>query len=107
MQYVHDQEGGPLYGKLSDCRLLGEADHRLQVEAGRTWNAVGRAHEARLRELARAFFGEQYDLEIKAAEIKPPAKKAAAKKSFQHDGTQTAGPGGLRRRLCLPGEGGT
>ena len=34
-------DGGPLYGKLSQCRLLGQEDHRLQVAAGRTWNAVG------------------------------------------------------------------
>ena len=83
MQYVHDQEGGPLYGKLSECRLLGETDHRLQVAAGGSWIAVSKAHEARMQELARAFFGEQYDLEIKAAEAKPPAKKAAAKKPFK------------------------
>jgi DNA polymerase III subunit gamma/tau len=79
LQYVHDQEGGPLYGKLSDCHLIDETDHRLQVKAGRSWNAVGRDHEAHLRELARAFFGEQYDLEIKAPEAKPPVKKAAKK----------------------------
>ena len=65
VQYVHDQEGGPLYGKLSQCQLLGQEDHHLQVAAGGSWNAVGKAHEARLQELARAFFGEQYDLEIK------------------------------------------
>ncbi|MFI5330956.1 MAG: DNA polymerase III subunit gamma/tau [Desulfobaccales bacterium] len=82
VQYVHDQEGGPLYGKLSQCQLLGQEDHHLQVAAGGSWNAVGKAHEARLQELARAFFGEQYDLEIKAAEAKPPPKKAA-KKSFK------------------------
>ena len=82
VQYVHDREGGPLYGKLSQCQLLGQEDHHLQVAAGGSWNAVGKAHEARLQELARAFFGEQYDLEIKAAEAKPPPKKAA-KKSFQ------------------------
>ncbi len=82
VQYVHDREGGPLYGKLSQCQLLGQEDHHLQVAAGGSWNAVGKAHEARLQELARAFFGEQYDLEIKAAEAKPPPKKAA-KKSFK------------------------
>ena len=80
MQYVQETEGGPLYGKLSQCRLLGQEDHRLQVAAGRTWNAVGQAHEARLQELARTFFGEQYVLEIKLPEAKPPAKKAAARK---------------------------
>jgi len=80
LQYVREEEGGPLYGKLSQCQLLGLEDHRLQVAAGRTWNSVGRAHEARLQELARAFFGEQYTLEIQAPEAKPPAKKAPARK---------------------------
>ena len=83
LQYVHDQEGGPLYGKLSQCQLLGQEGHHLQVAAGGSWNAVGKGHEARLQELARAFFGEQYDLEIKATEPKPSAKKAAAKKAFK------------------------
>ncbi len=84
MQYVREEEGGPLYGKLSQCRLLGLEDHRLQVAAGRTWNSVGRAHEARLQELARAFFGEGYVLEIQVPEGKPAEKKpAAAKKPFK------------------------
>ena len=83
LQYVHDQDGGPLYGKLSDCRLLGETDHCLLVEAGRTWNAVAREHEDRLRELVRAFFGEPYDLKIQVPQAKPPAKKAAAQKPFK------------------------
>jgi DNA polymerase-3 subunit gamma/tau len=84
LHYVQEAVGGPLYGKLSQCRLEGQEDHRLLVAAGRTWNAVGRAHEERLQELARKFFGEQYVLEIKAPEAKTPAKKpAAAPKPFK------------------------
>ena len=78
LQYVQEKEGGPLYGKLSQCRLLGIEDHRLKVAPGRTWNAVGRAHEARLQELARAFFGDRYALEILAPEPRTPGKRAAA-----------------------------
>ena len=78
LQYVRETEGGPLYGKLSQCRLLGIEDHRLKVAPGRTWNAVGRAHEARLQELARAFFGDRCVLEIMAPEARAPGKKAAA-----------------------------
>jgi len=74
LHYVQENEGGPVYGKISQCRLAGMADHRLQVEAGRSWNAVGASHEERLQELARTFFGSQYSLEIKS-----PAKKRAAK----------------------------
>ena len=45
---------------------------------------MGRAHEARLQELARAFFGDQYVLEIQVPEAKPPGKKTAgAKKPFK------------------------
>ena len=80
VQYVREEEGGPLYGKLSQCHLIGQENHRLQVAAGRTWNSVGRAHEARLQELARAFFGDQYVLEFQVSEAKPPGKKAAAAK---------------------------
>ncbi|MGA8572997.1 MAG: hypothetical protein WB560_11065, partial [Desulfobaccales bacterium] len=78
LQYVQEKEGGPLYGKLSQCRLLGIEDHRLRVAPGRTWNAVGRAHEARLQELARAFFGDRYALEILAPELRTSGKRAAA-----------------------------
>jgi DNA polymerase-3 subunit gamma/tau len=83
LEYVKGVEGGPLYGKLSQCRLLGQEDHRLKVAAGRSWNAVGQAHEAHLQELARVFFGQEYILEIELPEAKPPAKKAAAKKPFK------------------------
>ncbi len=80
LHYVQETEGGPLYGKLSKCRLLGIADHRLQVEAGRSWNAAGPRHEARLQELAQAFFGPQYSLEIKAQENKKTGKSPAPAK---------------------------
>ncbi|MGD0827205.1 MAG: DNA polymerase III subunit gamma/tau [Desulfobaccales bacterium] len=83
LQYVRETEGGPLYGKLSQCRLLGIEVHRLQVAPGRTWNAVGRAHEARLQELARAFFGDRCVLEIMAPEARAPGNRtAAAGKTF-------------------------
>ncbi|MHB8069897.1 MAG: DNA polymerase III subunit gamma/tau [Desulfobaccales bacterium] len=77
LQYIEEQGDGPLYGKISKCRLLGLIDHRLQVEAGRSWNAVGASHEERLQELARTFFGPQYSLEIKAQEKKRAGKTPA------------------------------
>jgi DNA polymerase-3 subunit gamma/tau len=80
LNYVQEHGDGPLYGKLSKCRLLGMADHRLQVEAGRSWNAAGPRHEARLQELARAFFGPEYSLEIKAQEAKKAGKSPAPPK---------------------------
>jgi DNA polymerase-3 subunit gamma/tau len=80
LQYVQENGDGPLYGKISKCRLLGMADHRLQVEAGRSWNAAGPRHEARLQELARAFFGPEYSLEIKTPETKKAGKTPGAPK---------------------------
>ncbi len=86
LQYIEEHGDGPLYGKLSKCRLLGLTDHRLQVEAGRSWNAVGASHEDRLQELARTFFGSQYSLEIKVPEKKRAAKTPApAKKPVDLD----------------------
>jgi DNA polymerase III subunit gamma/tau len=76
LNYVQESEGGPLYGKLSNCRLLGVADHRWQIAPGRTWNAAGPRHEDRLQELARKFFGPQYSLEFAAPEAKPAGKQA-------------------------------
>jgi DNA polymerase-3 subunit gamma/tau len=70
LKYIQEQEGGPLYGKLSRSRLVGLVDHRLQVAPGRTWNAAGPRHEGRLQELARAFFGPQYVIEIAPQEAK-------------------------------------
>jgi len=80
LHYVQESEDAPLYGKLSKCRLLGLADHRLQVEAGRSWNAAGPSHEDRLQELARAFFGPEYSLEIKAQDVKKAGKSQAPAK---------------------------
>ncbi|MBI4642741.1 MAG: hypothetical protein HY743_03170 [Deltaproteobacteria bacterium] len=80
LQYVQENGDGPLYGKISKCRLLGMADHRLQVEAGRSWNSTGPRHEARLQELARAFFGPEYSLEIKAQDAKKAGKIPAPPK---------------------------
>lgn len=80
LNYVQEHGDGPLYGKISKCRLLGITDHRLQVETGRSWNAAGPKHEARLQELARAFFGPEYSLEIKAPETKKAGKTPAAPK---------------------------
>jgi DNA polymerase-3 subunit gamma/tau len=76
LHYVRESEGGPLYGKLSNCRLLGLNDTRLKIAPGRTWNAAGASQEARLQELARQFFGPRYSLEFEAPEPGPAAKKA-------------------------------
>jgi DNA polymerase-3 subunit gamma/tau len=83
LKYVKDKEGGPLYGKLSQCRLVGLKDHRLQMAAGRSWNAVGSRHEARLQELVRGFFGPQYSLEIELQAARTGKSPAAPKKPVE------------------------
>jgi DNA polymerase-3 subunit gamma/tau len=80
LEHVRRTEGGPLYGKLSQCRVVELEDHRLKIAPGRAWNAVGAAHEARLRELVKAFFGPESSLEVEAPEARPPAPKAASPK---------------------------
>jgi DNA polymerase-3 subunit gamma/tau len=80
LKFVQEKAAGPLYGKLSQCRVLGLTDHNLQVETGRTWNAAGPEHEARLQELAQAFFGAEYRLVIQPPAAKSAARKAAAAK---------------------------
>jgi DNA polymerase-3 subunit gamma/tau len=77
LHYVQETNDAPLYGKISKSRLLGMTDHHLQVEAGSAWNSAGPEHEARLQELARAFFGPQYSLEFKAQKAKKTGKAAA------------------------------
>ena len=57
LTYVHETEGGPLYGKLAQCRLVEIKDNCLTIALGCPWNANGARHEARLQELARNFFG--------------------------------------------------
>ena len=77
---------------------------------GRTWNANGARHEARLQELARTFFGPETTLEIEVEAPKPPKKSpAAAKKPLDMNEAPATGPGDLRGRVAFghPGEGGT
>jgi DNA polymerase III subunit gamma/tau len=79
--HVQEKENGPLYGKLTQCRLVGISDHCLKILAGRPWN--GARHEARLQELAKGFFGPQYTLEFTVAAPKTPKKSPAATKKPQ------------------------
>ncbi|MEW6388629.1 MAG: DNA polymerase III subunit gamma/tau [Thermodesulfobacteriota bacterium] len=68
LSYVQKKEGGPLFGKLSRCRLKGITDNSLQVATGRSWHLAGAKQEARLKELVRAFFGPQYSLKLEHPE---------------------------------------
>jgi DNA polymerase III subunit gamma/tau len=78
LKYVHETENGPLCGKLAQSRLADIAGHRLKVVMGRPWKAAGARHEARLQELARAFFGQEYSLEIEVGTAEAPKKAPVA-----------------------------
>jgi DNA polymerase-3 subunit gamma/tau len=85
LRFVLGKKEGPLYGKLSQCRLLGLGDHKVRLAPGRTWNSVSQRHEARLQELVREFFGPQYAIEIDKVET-PKARKTlttAAEKTLE------------------------
>jgi DNA polymerase-3 subunit gamma/tau len=80
LTFVQEKENGPLFGKLAQSRLRGMSDHSLQIVLGRPWNAAEPRHEARLRELARDFFGPETTLEIEMEASKTPKKSPAAAK---------------------------
>ncbi|MFZ5448664.1 MAG: DNA polymerase III subunit gamma/tau [Thermodesulfobacteriota bacterium] len=78
----HVQESGdaPLYGKLAQCRLLGVSDHCLKIGLKHAWNANGARHEARLRELAKGFFGPETTVELQVEAPKTPKKSPTTPK---------------------------
>jgi DNA polymerase III subunit gamma/tau len=80
LMFVQEKENGPLSGKLAQSRLVGKSDNCLKIALGRPWNANGARHEARLRELARDFFGPETTLEIEVEAPKTPKKSPAAAK---------------------------
>jgi DNA polymerase-3 subunit gamma/tau len=80
LTYVQEKENGPLFGKLAQSRLVDRTDHRLKIILGRPWNAAGPHHEARLQELARAFFGAESTLEFEVEAPQASKKSATAAK---------------------------
>ncbi len=77
LQFVQEKENGPLFGKLTQSRLVGRLDHCLKIALRRPWNANGARHEARLQELARTFFGPETTLEFEVEAPKTPKKSPA------------------------------
>ena len=77
LQFVQEKENGPLFGKLTQSRLVERSDHGLKIALKRPWNANGARHEARLQELARTFFGPETTLEFEVEAPKTPKKSPA------------------------------
>jgi DNA polymerase-3 subunit gamma/tau len=80
LAFVQEKDNGPLCGKLAQSRLVGTSDHDLQIVLGRPWNTAEPRYEARLRELARDFFGPETTLKIEVEAPKPSKKSPAAAK---------------------------
>ncbi len=77
LHFVQEKENGPLSGRLAQSRLVDRSDHDLKIVLGRAWNAAGPRHEARLREMARTFFGPKTALKLET-EAPKTAKKSPA-----------------------------
>ena len=77
LQFVQEKENGPLFGKLTQSRLVGRSENCLKIALTRPWNANGARHEARLQELARTFFGPETTLEFEVEAPKTPKKTPA------------------------------
>ncbi len=71
LDFIRKEENGPLYAKLSHCRLEKISDHCLYIKAGRAWSLGGARQEARLKKLVQAFFGPQYTLSLELVEKGP------------------------------------
>ena len=76
LAFIKQEEGGPLYAKLSRAHLTELSDHTLVISGDKTLNFHGSRQKTRVEELVVRFFGPQYrlHLDIQAA---PAPKKAA------------------------------
>jgi DNA polymerase-3 subunit gamma/tau len=83
LNFVQEKENGPLSGRLAQSRLVDRSDHCLKIALGRAWNAAGPRHEARLRELARAYFGPETTLELEPEAPQTTKKSPATAKKPQ------------------------
>ncbi len=78
LQYVQQKEGGPLFGKLSRCRLGQVKDRCLQLVGNRSLIQLNAKQEERLNGLLRAFFGENYSFQVEIQEAPEKDKRPPA-----------------------------
>ena len=76
LAFVHKEEGGPLYAKLSRAQLTDLNDHNLVVTGDRTLNFNSAKQKNRLQELVGKFFGPQYQLQLDIRDQPAPKNKA-------------------------------
>jgi DNA polymerase III subunit gamma/tau len=72
LAFLHQEEGGPLYAKLSRGHLTEVRDHTLVVTGDRLLNCNGPQQQARLQELVAAFFGPPYRFQIESSAPQAP-----------------------------------
>ncbi|MGQ9688085.1 MAG: DNA polymerase III subunit gamma/tau, partial [Desulfobaccales bacterium] len=64
LAFLHQEEGGPLYAKLSQARLIAVQDQTLILTGNRLVHFNGPRQRTRLQELVEKFFGRPYQIEV-------------------------------------------
>jgi DNA polymerase-3 subunit gamma/tau len=82
LKFIREEEGGPLFAKLSRANLTDIRDHTLVVTGDRTLSLSGARQKTRLQELVQRFFGPGYTvrLEISAQESPSPPNSPSPRK---------------------------
>jgi DNA polymerase-3 subunit gamma/tau len=81
LAYLQQEEGGPLYAKMSRAQVSELRDHNLVITGDKTLNLNGPRQKNRLQELVTKFFGPQYQLQLETStqpirkKNSPPAPK--------------------------------
>jgi DNA polymerase-3 subunit gamma/tau len=78
LDHVRKSGDAPLHAKLAQCRLVGISDHDLKIALKRPWNDNGARYEARVRELAQAFFGAETTVAFEVEAPKTSKKTSPA-----------------------------
>jgi len=76
LAYLQQEEGGPLYAKLSRAQLSELRDHNLVITGDKTLNLNSSRQKSRLQELVTKFFGPQYQLQLELRTQPAPKKKS-------------------------------
>jgi DNA polymerase III subunit gamma/tau len=76
LTFVRQEEGGPLYAKLSRAQVTELRDHNLIINGDRTLNFNSARQKNRLQELVTKFFGPQYQLQMETLTQPAPKKNS-------------------------------
>jgi hypothetical protein len=91
LAFVQQEEGGPLYAKLSRAHLTEVRDQTLVVGGDRLLNCNGPRQKARLQELVEKFFGPPYRFQIETSAQPAPKWARACAQTPGPARPQTAG----------------